>query len=231
LYLRHYPDARIVYDRTPIDPSNVERRFTEYALEEEVMQNGERVQATLSVVEWNTPGRRGVYFCDAAGFMRTSALPRLHFRGFSYSAYLKSSHIDVLDREGLLDAGELCADVRQLLDVVRRKLREHFTLREAEEAQDTLQEWREQGLYPYGAAIRDEAEANERRIFDIYATHLNQIFPDFSAARPRYKRLTLRLIQELVRSEPTRMARVLDELLNFPEDKEETILGLVGADA
>jgi len=229
LYMRHYPDVRIVYDGVPIDPANVERQYTDYTLEEMVMQNGERVKAALTVVEWNTPGRRGVYLCDEEGFMRFNALPRLHFRGFSYTGYLKSRHISTLDAEGLLQAGELAPDVRQLLDAARRKLREHFTLREAELAQDTLEEWKEQGLYPYEGPPKTDSEANERRIFDIYATHLNQIFPDFAAARPRHKRLTLRMIQELVRVEPTRMARILDDLLEFPEEKEGEVLELIQA--
>lgn len=229
LYLRHYPDVRIIYDNVPIDPANVQRQYTDYVLDEMVMQNGERVNASLTVVEWNAPGRRGVYLCDEEGFMRHNALPRLHFRGFSYTAYLKSAHIQTLDAEGLLQAGELSPDVRQLLDAARRQLREHFTLREAELAQETIEEWKEQGLYPFVEPARNDAEINERRIFDIYATHLNQIFPDFTSARPRHKRLTLRLIQELVRTEPTRMARILDDLLEFPEEKEDEVLELLHA--
>ena len=229
LYLRQYPDVRITYDNTVIDPANAERGFSRYALGEMVMENGERVTADLEVVEWNLPGKRGVYLCDEHGFMRHNALPRLHFRGFSYTAYVKSSHITVLDREGLLQAGELSPDVRQLLDAARAKLREHFTLQEARRAVDTLERWREEDIYPYALDARDDREANERRIFDIYATHLHQIFPDFAGASLRSKRLTLSLLRELVASEPTRVARVLDQVLDFPEDKEEAILELMHA--
>lgn len=229
LYLRQYPDVKIVYDNVPLDPANAEHGFHRYALDEMVMENGEQVSADLEVVEWNLPGKRGVFLCDEHGFMRHNALPRLHFRGFSYTAYLKSSHITALDREGLLQAGDLVADVRQLLDVVRAKLREHFALQEAKRAMDTLEQWQAEEIYPYIANPRDENEANERRIFDIYATHLHQIFPDFATASLRSKRLTLSLLKELVASEPTRVARVLDQVLEFPEDKEEAILELMHA--
>ncbi len=228
LYLRQYPDTRIVFDGTPIDPANAESRYYNYTLEEMVMENGERVIAELAVVEWNKPGKRGVILCDEDGFMRFNALPRLHFRGFSYTAYLKSAHVATLDREGLLEAGDLCPDVRQLLDAARNQLREHFALREAEEAQDLLAFWKQTGLYPYEAAPRTDSETSERRIFDIYATHLNRIFADFANARPRHKRLTLKLMQELVHLEPIRIARVLDELLQFPEEAEDEIMGMVG---
>ena len=229
LYLRQYPDVKITYDNTVIDPANAERGFSRYHLDEMVMENGERVDVELDVVEWNLPGKRGVYLCDEHGFMRHNALPRLHFRGFSYTAYVRSSHITVLDREGLLQAGELSPDVRQVLDAVRAKLREHFALQEARRAQDTLERWREDQIYPYAEAARDDREANDRRIFDIYATHLHQIFPDFATASLRSKRLTLSLLKELVASEPTRVARILDQVLEFPEEKEEAILELMHA--
>ncbi len=227
LYLKHYPDTKLVYDGVPVDAENAQLHLTDYSLDPMVMENGEQVQSELTIVEWNIPGKRGVYFCDAAGFMLHNALPRLHFRGFSYTAYLKSAHLATLDREGMLQAGELSADVRQILDAARAKLREHFALREAELAQDALTQWQNQGLYPYeGKPVTDE-DSNERRIFDIYATHLNQIFPDFKASPVRSKRLMLLLLQELVKTEPTRVARVLDNLVDFPEDKEEAILELV----
>ncbi|MBI3118188.1 MAG: ATP-binding protein [Candidatus Hydrogenedentes bacterium] len=227
LYLRQYPDVRIVYDQVPIDPANAEQRYTDYVLDQMVMENGEHVHAALTVVEWNLAGKRGLYFCDEKGFMLQCVLPRLHFRGFSYTAYVKSEYHRQLDKEGLLQAGDLSPDVRQILDAARRKLREHFTLREAEFARDIISEWRELGLYPYEGEAVTESDFTERRIFEIYATHLNQIFPDFATSSPRNRRLVLRLLQELVKSEPTRVARLLDELVTFPEEKEEEILELV----
>lgn len=227
LYLRQYPGVKIIYDNVPIDPANAEVRYTDHTLDEMVMQNGERVEAVLTIVEWNLPGKRGVYFCDEKGFMLHAPLPRLHFRGFSYSAYVKSTHLALLNREGLLQAEELSDDVRQILEVVRARLREHFTLREAELARDTIVAWQEDGLYPYTAPARSEDEQNERKIFDIYATHLHHIFDDFRESSIKNKRLTLALIRELVRAEPIRVARILDELVTFPEEKEEQILELV----
>lgn len=227
-YMHQYPDVRIVYDGVPIDPANAVSASREYVLPEMIMQNGERVNASITVVEWLTPGKRGVYLCDEDGFMLNHALPRLHFRGFSYTAYLKSAHVAELDREGLLQVGDLSADVRALLEAARLKLREHFTLREAEKAHGVLAGWKDADIYPYEGEPNNPTEENERRIFEIYATHLNQIFPDFAESTLRNKRLILRLVQELIRTEPMRVARILDELIEFPEDKEEAILELTG---
>lgn len=227
LYLRQYPGVRIVYDGVPIDPANAEDKYTDYVLDEIVTENGARVHAVLTVVEWSLPGKRGVFLCDENGFMLHNALPRLYFRGFSYTAYLKSAHLALLDREGLLQTGDLVPDVRQLLDAARAKLREHFALREAEKAHGILAAWKEQEIYPYSEPPADDNELNERRIFDIYATHLTQIFPDFNQLTLRNRRLVLALVSELVACEPTRVARVLDAIVDFPEEKEEEIRELV----
>ncbi len=228
LYLRQYPGTHIIYDGTPLDSVNAERRFSRYELEPMVMENGEKVTCEMEVVEWNLPGKRGLVLCDENGFMRVDAQPRLYFRGFSYTAYLKSAHIALLDNEGLLETGEMHPDLRMLLDAARACLREHFALREAEDAQDILAYWKEIGLYPYESMARDEVEANEQRIFDIYATHLDRIFTDFSSAPPRMKRLVLRMVQELVHADPIRVATIMDELITFPEEMEEKIMELAG---
>ena len=160
--------------------------------------------------------------------MRAATLPRLVFRGFSYTAYLKSAHVALLDAEGLLTCPELAADVQLLTDAARAKLREHFTLREAEHGQETIAEWKEQGLYPYTGEAEDEAGVSERRTLRYLRHPPQPDFPDFATSSPRNRRLILRLTQELVHAEPTRMARILDELLEFPDEKENEVLEILG---
>jgi len=225
-YLRQYPGVRIVYDGTPLDPSHAEDRVTDHELDEIVTQNGDRVHAALTIVEWNLPGKRGLVLCDANGFALHPVKRRLLFRGFSYTAYLKSAHFSALEREGLLQLAEMTPDVVQVLDLARTRLRQHFALREAERAQDVIEQWKETGLYPYDGQPAGSDEETERLIFNIYASHLNQLTA-FAGTPHANKRLILRLLQELVHAEPTRVARVLDELLAFPEDKQAEVLDLL----
>jgi len=228
LYMRQYPDVRIIYDGVPLDPAHAEDRSTDYDLGELVMQNGERVRATMTVVEWNIAGKRGIVLCDGNGFALHQVTPRLIFRGFSYTAYLKSAHFVALEKEGVLQLDDMTPDGRQLLDAARLKLRQHFTLREVERAQETLAFWKETGLYPYRGEPSDRDEEAERRIFDIYASHLNQL-SFFAESSYASKRLTLRLVRDLVDADPIRVARVLDELLAFPEEKQEEVTDLLRA--
>ena len=226
LYLRQYPGIRLIYDGVPIDPTNAEERSVDYDLGEMVMSNGEQVRASLTVVEWALSGKRGIILCNEHGFALHAASPRYVFRGFSYTAYLKSNHLSVLDNEGLLQVEDMSPDLRQLLDAARLCLRQHFTLREAEKAQDLLSVWRASGVYPYEGASKDTAEETERRIFDIYATQLSH-FAGFGESSLRSKRLILRILKELIHLEPTRVARLLDELVGLPRDMETEVLDLM----
>ena len=113
-----------------------------------------------------------------------------------------------------------------MLDEARLRLRQHFTLREVERAQDTLAHWKQTGLYPYQGEPANRDEETERRIFDIYASHLNRLV-FFSESGYAAKRLTLRLVKELVNTEPMAVVRILDELLAFPEERQEEMSELL----
>ncbi|MCP4644430.1 MAG: hypothetical protein GY851_28560 [bacterium] len=226
LYMRQYPDVRIVYDGVPLDPANAEDRRAQIDLGEMVLESGKRVEVEVTVVEWLGPGKRGIVLCDNDGFALHTVKPAILFRGFSYTAYVKCDHFRALEDGGMLQVDEMAPDLRQILKAVRTELRKHFALREAEQGQGTLALWREIGIYPYDGEPADGAEETERRLFDIYATHLNQLH-DFAGATSRHKRLILCLLQEIVRTDPTRVARIFDEVITFPDDKEEEVMGLI----
>ncbi|HOE66224.1 MAG TPA: ATP-binding protein [Candidatus Hydrogenedentes bacterium] len=226
LYLRQYPDTRIVYDGVPLDPRSAEDHCAEYELGEIVTQDGQRVHAALTVVEWNLPGKRGVLLCDAAGFALHASSLRPYFRGFSYTAYLKSDHVAALEREGLLPVHDLSPDVGQLLDAARVALRQHFSLREAERSRDALTQWRDSGIYPYEGEPANRDEEAVRRIFDIYAVQLSRL-PDFAETGSRAKRLILQLLRQLIEAEPVRAARVLDRMVSLSREASEAIEALL----
>lgn len=226
LYLRQYPDVRLVYDGVPLDPANAEDHIADVDLGEMVLATGERVHPQLTIVEWLAPGKRGLVLCDENGFALAPAKARILSRGFSYSAYLKSAYFSKLEAEGLLEIEDLAPDLQAILAEARAALRRHFALREAQVAQDVLARWRQAGLYPYPNGPEDSAEVLERRIFDIYASQLNRV-PDFTEAGPRVKRLVLRLLKEVIHMQPVDVARILDDVLNLPPEEKETVEGLL----
>ncbi len=227
-YLMQYPNVKIIYDGISIDPQNVQKTQYEYKYNDIIVPSGQTMNAILTIVEWNTPGRRGLLFCDENGFTRFIPFPRLHFRGFSYTAYFKSEYIKVLDQQGLLQADELCEDVRYLTQFCKKKLREHFILREAEKTQQIIQEWKEVGVYP----IRPEEISNPEnsisiKIFDIYATHLFQMVSELNDASKITQQLILKLLYTLIQMDSNKVAHILNEIISLPEDKETEIQKLL----
>lgn len=227
-YLMQYPNVKIVYDGIIIDPQNVQQNQYEYSFDEIVVPSGQNINATLTIVEWNTPGRRGLFFCDENGFTRFIPFPRLHFRGFSYSAYFKSEYIKLLDQQGLLQVDELCEDVRFLTQICKKKLREHFILREAEKSQLMVQDWKDEGIYPISPHELSNPE-NEItvKIFELYATHLFQMVRELNDVPKTAQQLILKLIYKLVQTEPNKIAHLFDEIVSLPEDKESEIQKLI----
>ena len=225
-YLRQYPGVRIVYDGIPLDPANAEAHRADYDLGELVLPSGDRIRANLTIVEWSMPGKRGLMLCDENGFALHTVRPKLHMRGFSYTAYVKSAHIAAMENEGLLQLDDMAPDVAVLLVAARACVRKHFAQRQIDLGHDIVEQWQDLGIYPYPAPPADVEEARERQIFNIYAIHLSR-HAALAKASVANQRLVLRLIRELVHAEPTNVARVLDDLVSFPAEKEQQVLGLL----
>ena len=223
-YLMQYPNVKIYYDGVLIDPLNAQTDLHNYSITNIIVPSGRTVDGILTIVEWASPGKRGLVFCDENGFARYSPLPRLHFRGFSYTAYFKSEYIRILDQQGLLQLEELSEDVKFLVEVCRRKLREHFILREGEKCNQLIQEWKDEGIYP-------ELDANESseeqkltiKIFETYATHLFHIIKELNESPKIIRELVLKLIYTLVKENSIQLAHILNEIAKIPEEKETEI--------
>jgi len=227
-YLMQYPSVKIIYDNVTIDPENAQIYQHEYNFNEIVVPSGKTIDAKLTVVEWIGSGRKGVLFCDQNGFTRYVPFPRLHFRGFSYTAYFKSSYIQELDKQGLLQADELCEDVRFLTQFCKKKLREHFILREAEKTQLLIQEWKDEGIYPINSdELSDPKNSIQIKIFDIYATHLFQMVRELNEAPKIVQQLILHLLYTLIKTDSTQVAHILNEIISLPDDKEDEIQKLL----
>lgn len=227
-YLMQYPNVKIIYDGVSIDPQNAQKTQYNYHYKDIIVPSGQTINAVLTIVEWNTPGRRGLLFCDENGFSRFIPFPRLHFRGFSYTAYFKSEYIKVLDQQGLLQADELCEDVRFLTQYCKKRLREHFILREAEKTQLMIQEWKEDGIYPINPEdIMNPENSISTKIFDIYATHLFQMVRELNDAPKLTQQLILKLLYTLIQTDSNKVAHILNEIISLPEDKETEIQKLL----
>lgn len=84
-----YPGIEITYDGYEVDPRKLESHTESY----EIMvpdTDGTEFPAEITVIEWNTPTDRALYFCDKDGFALEESRPGIKAPGFHFTAYVKS---------------------------------------------------------------------------------------------------------------------------------------------
>jgi hypothetical protein len=220
LYMREYPDVKIIYDTNQVDPSLVEQHFEDYDLDDITLDDGRTVNASLTVIEWKAPAERALYLCDGQGFALTETTPGIHAPGYNFTSYLKSPFLRELDEQGALALDELHPDLKKLLDAAKEKLREHFRHRTAESAVNLVEAWKKDKLYPFEGEPANILEVTERQVFDVVALNLNEYLPDFEKADPKSKRLALTLLKHALEDSPTAVRRILQDVLDLPKEKQ-----------
>lgn len=226
LYLRQYPDVRIVYNGTRIDPKTLQDREADYRLPK-IKDGAKTYTSQLTVIEWKNDQDRAILLCDASGFMLHEVKPQIHAAGFHFTAYLKSDYIRALADRNLLISEDIHPGLHRLLEAAREKLRAHFRARTAEESTTLVEEWKKEGVYPYEQQPETPVEEVGRQVFDIVAATVHRYLPSFDEAERDGKRLTFALLREAVETSPDAVRRILDKLLQLPKDRQEELADLL----
>ncbi len=227
LYMSLYPSVKIKYDGIFIDPSEAMDSKVEYSLDEIELSNGKEVDAKLTIIEWKNETERKLYLCDNDGFTYHDIPARIHAPGFNFTAYLKTALIRELDEQALLVYEEGHPDLGKIVEVAKSKLRDHFKERSIEVAGKVVEKWKREKVYPYKGKPQDVVERSERQVFDLVAINLPRYLPDFEGADPKSKSLSLKLLKHALRTSPTIARRILAEVLDLPEDKQEEFAQLL----
>lgn len=226
LYLRQYPDISIWYNGIKINPADVEDHVTDYTLDPILLSSG-TVQPKLTVIEWKSTGRRALLLCDEDGFALQAISPGIQAAGYSFTAYLKSASLRELDDDSSLVMEELDPDVRLLVEASKSKLREHFRRRTAENALNLVEDWKQQGVYPFRGEPQNVIEATERQVFDICALNISSYSPDFEKIDTKTKRMQLRLLKQAIEDSPQSVLKIMEDVLDLPKDKQEELAELL----
>ena len=227
LYLREYPDVAIVYSGTKIEPGPIEELVSTYPLKTFTSQEGDQVQAELTIIEWKISTERKFLLCDAAGFALAEMPPGIQAPRFDFTAYLKSDFLRELDEQEALVLEDLHPDLHKLLENSKDILREHFRRRGAEAAANIVEQWKKQKVYPFEGEPRDIIEETERQVFDVLALNLNTYLPDFERADPKNKKLALQLVKQALEKDPTALQTILQDVLNLPQEKQQELAALL----
>lgn len=226
LYMRKYKDVELFLNGSAVDPKAIEDCATPYPMPA-VKLGSEEYPAVLEIVEWKVTAERRLYLCNAEGFPLDEMPPGISAPGFNFTAYLKSNAFEILAHDGNLGLGDLDDITRPVIDEAKRVLRDHFRRRSEETARGLVAQWKAEKIYPYKSEPRNEAEEQERQVFNIAALNVSSYLPKFSEADPKAKQLQLRLLRHAIETGPADALRFLTEALELPAERRQELANLL----
>jgi len=224
LYLKAYPNVRIYFQGLLVNPVIVQRADHTYHLK---ASDGSR--ADLQVIEWKSrQGRSKIVFCNADGFALHEVDAAIRpGSGFNYTAYLVSPRFVELHEENLLVLEDLHPEVKAFLDATRDTLREHFRERREALTAELVQQWQEEGVYPYTGDAPEEGGRRQR--FEACALAFRAYSDNFDSFSQIEKRLIFALLRESLDVNPERAFDLLGKALNLPAKKRKDLQKLLKA--
>ena len=209
LQLQTY-NAHITYDRTEVDPVRLQLNRADIELP------AEGDDALLTIVEWNRRIDRGLYLCDSKGTPLAEQPPGIQAAGFEFTAYLQWTGFEGRDETDLqmanLDSGER----KRLLEAAKDAMRDHFRARIHEKTREQIDQWKTERTYPFEGEPKDQTEQTVRDVFDVVALSASSTV---NASEVRSRRFSLRLLREAVEQDPGSLRRVLNEVLDLPQER------------
>lgn len=229
-YLGQYPSITLEYDGVKVDPASFQKDKKEIPLDEIILPDGRKVEASVTVVEWLMPAKRVVHLCDKDGVSlhETEAGQQIRAPGFEFTAYVKSDHFRELDKQGLLTLDELHTDVAAIVGNAKQAVKAHFRRKLHERQSQIVERWKREQIYPFEEKEHlNVVEEAERQVFDILAVNVESYLPSFEEADPKSKRFMFRLLAQALKENPESVQRIITEMLNLKREEQETLAQLL----
>lgn len=216
VYLVKFPNVRLTYDGTLLDPKAILSR--ESSLQLDASLGGLHGSPTLRIMEWKEEAKSikpSIILCDDSGVVLGEVTTEIDTRaGIPYTAYLSWAGFPQVPNDLLLvDLGDGLAG--PVVDAARTAIRNYVDVLLTERRTEQLARWKSDKVYPYLGEPKSAVEAQERRVFDVVATAAAR-----SVSRePKAAKLSLRLIREALSQPPGALHRVLKEVLELTAEQ------------
>lgn len=226
-YLNKYPRVKLYVDDELLDPTSL-ISYKEKIDLEPIEYEGQRYEYSLSVIEWNFNCKNEIHFCNASGLpiQPCDAKPS-GTKGFSYTAYLKSDHINVLADKGLLEFNSLEPSLNTAVENCIANLNTYFQKRKLEKSVSKIDRWKRENIYPYKDKVYTAVELAEKEMFDILAVNISDSIPNFEKSDTQLKKFQLQLLKQVVNTKPSDLQYILCEVLNLTKEKQKDLAALI----
>jgi hypothetical protein len=226
LYLTEYHDVSIFVEHDPVDPQSLIADRVQTALAD-ILEQDKRYPVSLELIEWKMPVDRWIFLCGESGFPFQRTMPSFHTAGYQFTAYLKSSYVNALQEQGLLDLVELNEPLQRIYEQAAEFIKAHFKNKETSAARSKIDQWKADNVYPYLEEPTTAVEIAERQVFDIVALNVNKHLPDFEQAAPQTKAFQLRMLRQAIERGPEELQLILKEVLDLPPLKQRELAKLL----
>jgi gas vesicle protein len=228
LYLKNYHHIKLVYESYKVDPTPLILASTLKPLSNIRDENGKLHPVELEIIEWKKLTKRTLYLSSEKGFPYAPLEGnRFHTGRYNFSAYLKSSFIDDLYQNNILEVGSLTPELNKSVDEAQKAIKEYFLSKSADEAKSVVDKWKEENVYPYSSEPKSKVEEVERQIFDIVAVNINENLPEFSETPKKSKKLNLSLLKHAIERNPEDLEIILSEILSLSKTKQKELAQLL----
>lgn len=228
LYLSRYRGIQIGYDSLMLDPASVMGPSAELPMRDVDLGVGPLVNAVLTVIEWKIDIERSLSLCDADGFSLDVELsPSIHAAGFNFTAYLRAEILRQFQLDNVLTLGELHPPLAKLVEAARGELRRYFGRRKEERRALVVEQWKEQGVYPFEGDPTDAMETARRQVFDVVALNIEETAPEIASQPTTGKKFAFRLLKETLNTQPTVVRAILKDVLGLGREKQEELAELI----
>jgi hypothetical protein len=226
LYLINYNNVRVSIAGVTIDPASAIASQTTLTLAV-IADQEDSHKVELQIIEWKSQTKRVLYLCTSSGFPVDQVDTRFHVGSFSFSAYVKSTFFDKMQKEGRIGLAELEPVVHSFIESAREAIKVYFQEREAEKARSIVDEWKERDVYPYRGEPQSTVEKAERQVFDIVAVRLQEVAPDIGAGSETSKAFHLRMLRSAIERGPDELQTIMKEVLNLPAKEQKELAALL----
>ena len=210
-------DAEVTYRGLAVDPRGHVEHDHRFPLDVPSDQLHGHPPPELHVVIWSQDMKsREVFLCDDEGAvvtdLKVTGLPVVPIH---WTAYVRWAGFRSPDLMTVTDLHH--PDVRhgQLIQAARFRLGEFLQEALDRRRGHLISEWKAEGVYPYPGEPTTPTDEVEREIFDVVAVVASPAI----GKDAKQKKLSLKLLQETVRSEPGRTRKILNAVLGLSEDE------------
>lgn len=226
LYLTDYSDVSVYVESERLDPSALIAERKTLNLESITIEDQE-YPVQVELIEWKSASERWFFLCGPEGFPFQRTTPRFHTPGYQFSAYLRSSYVDLLQQRGVLDLAEMDIVLQEACDAAAELIKNHFRSKEIETARTDIEQWKEEQVYPYRTEPQTSVAKAERKVFDIVALNVNKHLPDFNKQSLKSRAFQMRMLRQAIERGPDELQHILTEVLDLPERTQKEMSKLL----